>query len=172
MVVVRRDRNARSKSPFSVLFHSQCLLITPRGCFKRRVPCSRTHTHTQRAPACTRERGEIRSGANGKFHGKFMTYHNGGRNYRQIWSLTLYEPPKEVNAVIADAGAFRTAARDSGARERVAETYCSRAHRYGTPSILIAMIKRTIDVTIRARLPGEPPTPHVMKRDCRDSRER
>jgi hypothetical protein len=41
-----------------------------------------------------RRRDEIRSGANGKFHGEFMTYRNGGRNYRQIRPLTLYEPPK------------------------------------------------------------------------------
>lgn len=36
-----------------------------------------------------------------------MTYHNSGRNYRQIGPLTLYEPPKEVNAVSGDIGALR-----------------------------------------------------------------
>jgi len=79
-----------SESPFPVLFHSWRVLITPRGSFEQRGGGRRSRA---------RRRDEIRSGANGKFHGEFMTYRNGGRNYRQIRPLTLYEPPKEVNAV-------------------------------------------------------------------------
>lgn len=86
-----------------------------------------------------------------------MTYHNDGRNYHQIRPLTLYELSKEVNAVNTDIGAFRMVACD---RERRPEggSGSGGASRRDVlhsrppmaPSILISIIKRTIDVTIGA----------------------
>jgi len=70
-----------------------------------------------------------------------MTYRNGGRNYRQIRPLTLYEPPKEVNAVTLQIPAGwvphgRARPRETE-RERASprETYRIRAHRDGTVDI-------------------------------------
>jgi len=72
-----------SESSFPVLFHS-----------RRRHSNYSQRLADRPAGRPARRRDEIRSGANGKFHGEFMTYRNGGRNYRQIRPLTLYEPPK------------------------------------------------------------------------------